>query len=66
MEFSYKGTDYVLRKQLLSEGQLSPFWQMMKDVFGSDFARQRACAKNVYDLLKENPHIKGVGIRDLR
>lgn len=58
MEFSYKGTNYVLRKQLLSEELLSPFWEMMKDVFGSDFAKQRACAKNVYDLLKENPHIK--------
>jgi len=37
MEFSYKGADYILRKQLLSDEQLSPFWQMMKDVFGSDF-----------------------------
>ena len=58
MEFSFKGTNYILRKQLLSEEQLSPFWKMMKDVFGSDFTKQRACAKSVYDLLKENPHIK--------
>jgi hypothetical protein len=58
MEFSYKGTNYILRKQLLSEEQLSPFWQMMKDVFGSDFTKQRACVRSVYDLLNQNPHIK--------
>lgn len=58
MGFSYNGTDYILRKQLLSEEQLSPFWQMMKDVFGSDFTKQRACIKNVYDLLEKNPHIR--------
>ncbi len=58
MEFSYKGTDYIVRQQLLAEEQLSPFWQMMKDVFASDFTKQRACAKNVYDLLSRNPHIK--------
>jgi hypothetical protein len=62
MEFSYKGTDYILRKQLLSEEQLSPFWQMMKDVFGSDFKKQRACIKNVYDILNKNPHIKPAGL----
>lgn len=58
MEFSYKGADYILRKQLLSDEQLSPFWQMMRDVFGSDFTKQRACIRNVYDLLEKNPHIR--------
>jgi hypothetical protein len=58
MEFSYEGTEYVIRKQLLTEDRLSPFWQMMKDVFGSDFRKQRACSKSVYELLSKNPHIK--------
>lgn len=62
MEFSYQGADYILRKQLLSEEQLSPFWEMMRDVFGSDFTKQRACIKTIYDLLERNPHIKPAGL----
>ncbi len=57
LAFSYKGKAYIVKKQTLPDDQLSPFWQMMKAVFGSSFQKQRACMKTICGLLEENPHI---------
>ncbi len=55
--FSYNEKAYIAKKQALPDDRLSPFWQMMKDVFGSSFQKQRACMNAVCGLLEENPHI---------
>jgi hypothetical protein len=57
LAFSYGGKAYIAKKQALPDDRLSPFWRMMKDVFGSGFQKQRACMKNICALLEENPHI---------
>jgi hypothetical protein len=57
LAFSYKEKEYVVKKQALLDDHLSPFWRMMKDIFGSGFQKQRACMKTVCGLLEENPHI---------
>ena len=57
LAFSLNGREYVIKKQALPDEKPSPFWQMMRDVFGSGFSRQRACMKNICALLEENPHI---------
>jgi hypothetical protein len=62
LPFSYKGNDYIVKKQVLSLAQLSPFWQMMKDVFDSDFTEQRACMNDIGKLLAKNPHIRSADL----
>ena len=57
LAFSYKGKEYILKKQALPDDGLSPFWRMMKDVFGSGFQMQRTLMKNICALLGKNPHI---------
>ncbi len=58
LQFSYKGKAYILKKQMLPDDRLSPFWQMMKDVFDSGFQKQRAFMKSICQVLEENPHIQ--------
>jgi hypothetical protein len=58
LEFSYNGKAYIVKKQTLPDDRLSPFWRMMKDVFGSGFQKQRTCMKTICGLLEENPHIR--------
>jgi hypothetical protein len=57
LSFSCKGKEYIVKKQTLPDDRLSPFWRMMKDVFGSSFQNQRACMKTICGLLGDNPHI---------
>ena len=57
LPFSYRGKEYVVKKQALEDGRLSPFWRMMRDVFGSSFQKQRACMNTICGLLEKNPHI---------
>ena len=57
LAFSYKEKSYIVKKQALPDDGLSPFWQMMKDVFGSGFEKQRSCMKTICGLLLKNPHI---------
>lgn len=57
LSFSYQGKAYIVKKQSLADDRLSPFWRMMKDVFGSGFQKQRACMKTICGLLEKNPHI---------
>ncbi len=58
LSFAWGGGEYIAKKQVLPDDRPSPFWQMMRDVFGSDFVRQRACMKNISALLGENPHMR--------
>lgn len=58
--FLYEGKRYVLKEQLLNPDCLSPFWQMIKDVFSSDFTSQRAEIRVLWELLSQNPHIAAV------
>ena len=55
--FEYQSQKYVLKKALMLGENLSPFWQMMKNVFNFTFEKQTAALPKVYNLLKENPHI---------
>ena len=55
--FEYDGKKYVLKKPLMVGTNLSPFWQMMKNVFNFTFEKQTAALPKVYDILKDNPHI---------
>lgn len=55
--FPCRGKEYIVKKQALPDDRLSPFWQMMKDVFGSGFQKQRACINTICGLLEQNPHI---------
>ncbi len=57
LTFSYNEKAYIAKKQALPDDRLSPFWQMMNDVFGSSFQKQRACMNTVCELLEKNPHI---------
>ena len=55
--FEYQSQKYVLKKALMLGDNLSPFWQMMKNVFNFTFEKQTAALPTVYNLLKNNPHI---------
>lgn len=55
--FDYEGKRYVLKEQLLDSDCLSPFWQMIKNIFSSDFTSQRAEIRALWEILSRNPHI---------
>ncbi len=55
--FEYNGKKYVLKTPLLAEGGLSPFWLMMKKIFHFTFEKQHENFQNIYQELRENPHI---------
>ena len=55
--FEYNGKKYVFKKPLMVGTNLSPFWQMMKNVFNFTFEKQTTALPTVYDILKDNPHI---------
>lgn len=55
--FEYKGKKCVLKTPVMTGDNLSPFWQMMKNIFSFTFEKQIANLTTVYDVLKKNPHI---------
>lgn len=55
--FEYEGQKYVLKTPLMVGDGLSPFWLMMKNIFHFTFEKQTADFANVYNILKDNPHI---------
>ncbi|MDD6034671.1 MAG: hypothetical protein PUC30_00510 [Lachnospiraceae bacterium] len=55
--FEYDGKKYVFKKPLMVGDNLSPFWQMMKNVFSFTFEKQNKNLPKVYEALKDNPHI---------
>ena len=55
--FDYGGRKYVLKTPLMGGDRLSPFWQMMKNVFNFTFEVQNRHMNDVCSLLKDNPHI---------
>ncbi len=55
--FDYEGSRYVLKKPLMTGEAMSPFWRMMRDVFGWSVQQQAASLGRVYGALRENPHI---------
>ncbi len=54
MTFSFEGKEYLLKQQRLQESHLSPFWKLMKWVFGSDFSVQRSQMPALTAFLKEH------------
>lgn len=55
--FTYKGRAYVLKTPLMTGERLSPFWGMMRDVFGFTFEKQMAALPTLSAALERNPHI---------
>ena len=55
--FEYGGKKYVIKTPLMRGDNLSPFWQMMNNLFDFSFEEQNSHFEKVYDLLKCNPHI---------
>ena len=55
--FHFDGKKYVLKTPLMVGDNLSPFWLMMKRVFRFTFEEQNAHLKDLYNALKDNPHI---------
>lgn len=55
--FEYDGKKYVLKKPLMVGNNLSPFWQMMKNVCNFTFEKQIPKLQTIYNFLKDNPHI---------
>lgn len=55
--FDYEGKKYIAKKALMVGGNLSPFWTMMKNVFLFTFEKQNEHLSDLYNVLKDNPHI---------
>jgi len=55
--FRYEGAQYILKTPAMTEATLSPFWRMMKNVFGYTFERQNARLEQVYHAVRKNPHL---------
>lgn len=47
-----------MKTPLMVGDNLSPFWLMMKNVFHFTFEKQNTSFENVYNSLKDNPHIR--------
>lgn len=55
--FSFEGKKYILKTPLMIGDNLSPFWLMMKNIFFFTFEKQNEHLNDLYDVLKDNPHI---------
>ncbi|WP_026659005.1 hypothetical protein [Butyrivibrio sp. AC2005] len=56
--FTYEGKRYILKTPFMTRDDFSPFWTMMRRVFGYSVREQNASLYNIYSALKDNPHIK--------
>ena len=56
--FTYEEKRYILKTPLMTRDDFSPFWTMMRRVFGYSVREQNANLHNIYSVLKDNPHIK--------
>ena len=56
--FNFQDKKYILKIPLMIKNNLSPFWLMMKNIFLFTFEKQSLHLKNLYNVLKNNPHIK--------
>lgn len=56
--FTYEGKRYILKTPLMTRDDFSPFWTMMRKVFGYSVKEQNSSLHNIYNTLKDNPHIK--------
>lgn len=61
-QFEYKEKEYILKTQIMNADKLTPYWQMMKEVFHSTFRTQRRNIGYICDLLHSNPHIETANI----
>lgn len=55
--FEWEGRRCVAKTPLMVGENLSPFWRMMKNLFGFTFEEQSRRLPLVYAELKDNPHI---------
>lgn len=58
--FTCGGEGYILKRSWMQPEQLSPFWAMLKTLFGSTFQTQRAGMRSLTALLGKNPHMRVV------
>lgn len=58
--FSYENKKYVLKTPLMVGENMGPFWCMMKNIFDFTFKKQISHLEQIYNVLKQNPHIKMV------
>lgn len=55
--FTYNGRKCIVKTPLMTGNDLSPFWEMMKNLFGFTFEKQILLLPSVYEALSQNPHI---------
>jgi len=55
--FSYKGRRCVVKTPLMVGDNISPFWKMLKNIFGFTFEKQNLLLPVLYKTLCHNPHI---------
>lgn len=55
--FQHHGSRYILKTPVIASSSLSPFWQMMKNIFGYTFEKQNACMDQVSRIICSNPHL---------
>jgi len=60
--FEYKHKKYILRPPIMTCDHLSPFWLMMKTLFGFTFEKQNSHMADVYAALKDNSQHSGRSI----
>lgn len=58
--FDFDEKKYILKTPLMVGDNLSSFWIMMKNVFRFTFEKQNEHLKDLYIVLKDNPHISVV------
>lgn len=56
-KFIYENESYILKKNCVPFDNLSPFWYVIHNVFGSDFESQRRNIRNVLKFLRKNPYV---------
>lgn len=55
--FQYNNNNYILKIRNQSKDNLSPFWQSLKDIYGSTFDKQGRGMKELMNILAKNPHM---------
>lgn len=60
--FVFEGERYILKTSLMTNDTLSPFWRMMKNVFGYTFQRQNACLEQIDRIIQGNPSLPAASL----
>ncbi len=55
--FTYEGKKYVLKTPVMKGENLSPFWRMMRNIFGFSPETQSCHLREIFCQVEANPHI---------